>query len=449
MKIHTLKNGFRYIFIEQPVESILGLVLVKVGSRDEQYNYNGISHVLEHMCFKGTKTYDDTYKFKLLIDNNGLETNAFTHYLYTGYWIKGNPNDAKLIIDILSSMLIEPTFPEDELKKEKQVIIKELDMRKDNVFIDTYDFLTENLYGDDQSMGRPIGGSVANVLKITRDDLVKFHNMYYHGNNSLLVLCGNIKNKKMLENRIKKNFSKLPTGPQNKLLSIMDKDRQKDINLSLLKRPSARDNLVLLAYRTFGHNDVDSWKTDLICELLTSGMSSVLFKLLREDHPLIYYVKSENNVFPDHGFLLIRYGTSIENVEKSIILTINELEKISKNGISNNIFEKIKKKWINSALFALEDPSNVCDYYGTQCLLYNNVDNIKSTIKEINNYSIKDFNKLLKDVFVNKYLNIIVNGNYIPKKDFINKLKLKKETPKIEQPKKLKTTRMDLKKKTN
>ena len=187
----TLKNGLTLITVPMPhLDSVTTLVAVGAGSRYETKKINGISHFLEHMFFKGSRKYPSAEKIQTLLDGIGAINNAFTGKEYTGYWIKSSSKHLDLALDLLSSMMTESLLLEEEIEKEKGVIIEEMRMIKDDParYIWT---LYEMFHFGDQPLGWDISGSEENVKSLTRQDFVNYVKSMYSPNNMSLVFAGN------------------------------------------------------------------------------------------------------------------------------------------------------------------------------------------------------------------------------------------------------------------
>src|SRR3989339_225179 len=196
----TLKNGLRLITANiEGTEAITALVLFKVGSRYETKSENGISHFIEHMMFKGTKKRPNTLALSKDLDRVGAEYNAFTSRDYTGYYVKVDAEKLELALDVLSDMLLNSKFEEGELEKEKGVISEEIRMYEDNPMMFIDDLFEENLFGSDHPLGRSIAGTVKGINGFSRKKMIDYREKYYTPNNTVLVLTGNLKNKKINE----------------------------------------------------------------------------------------------------------------------------------------------------------------------------------------------------------------------------------------------------------
>src|SRR5574343_451344 len=184
----VLKNGLRVITVpmkENPTTTVL--VLVEAGSKYEEKRVNGISHFLEHMCFKGTTKRQKAIDISKELDAIGSQYNAFTAQEYTGYYAKSDAKHFKKIFDVVSDIYLNSTFPEAELEKEKGVIIEEINMYEDLPPRHVQDMVMEILYGD-QPAGWNIAGVKENILNMKREDFVQYKQAHYVPSATTLVV---------------------------------------------------------------------------------------------------------------------------------------------------------------------------------------------------------------------------------------------------------------------
>jgi len=175
----TLKNGLRVITVpmkDNPTATVL--VLCEAGSKYETKKISGVSHFLEHMCFKGTTKRPKAIDISKELDALGSQYNAFTSQEYTGYYAKSDAKHFRQIFDIVSDIYLNSTFPDTEMQKEKGVIVEEINMYEDMPSRHVQDLMSELLYGD-QPAGWNIAGDKKTILGMSRDDLVAYQQAHY------------------------------------------------------------------------------------------------------------------------------------------------------------------------------------------------------------------------------------------------------------------------------
>src|SRR3989344_4185369 len=207
----TLKNGLRVIIApmaDNPTVTVL--ILVEAGSKYENKKINGISHFLEHMCFKGTEKRPKAIDISKELDALGSQYNAFTSQEYTGYFAKAPARHFKKIFEIVSDIYLNSTFPETEMEKEKGVIIEEINMYEDQPHRHVQDLLMKLLYGD-QPAGWNVAGDKKNILRMKRGDYLGYKRGHYLPNSTLPATTSNVTQKRVLE-EAKKVFGSFGRG---------------------------------------------------------------------------------------------------------------------------------------------------------------------------------------------------------------------------------------------
>ena len=220
----VLHNGLRVITIpmkDNPTATVL--VLVEAGSKYENKKVNGISHFLEHMCFKGTVKRPKAVDISKELDALGSQYNAFTAQEYTGYYAKSDAKHFKQILDVVSDVYLNSTFPEIEMQKEKGVIIEEINMYEDMPNRHVQDLLMKLLYGD-QPAGWNIAGEKQNVLNMKREDFVLYHQQHYLPEATVLVVAGQV-TAKQVSKEVNRIFGKLPPGRKVGKLKVKEKQK--------------------------------------------------------------------------------------------------------------------------------------------------------------------------------------------------------------------------------
>jgi len=220
-----LKNGLRVITVpmkDNPTVTVL--VLVETGSKYETKQKNGISHFLEHMCFKGTDMRPSAYVISSELDALGSQYNAFTGQEYTGYYAKSDAKHFRQIFDIVSDIYLNSTFPAAEMEKEKGVIVEEINMYEDMPHRHVQDLFSDVLYGD-QPAGWNIAGTRENVRAMTREDFVKYKKEHYVPKATTVIVAGKGKEKDV-EREIERVFGSLKSTPKSDKKPTRDEQKK-------------------------------------------------------------------------------------------------------------------------------------------------------------------------------------------------------------------------------
>ena len=202
-----LKNGIKVILAPRSqTRAVSVLVLVRVGSRYENKSNNGISHFVEHLMFKGTTKRPTTLDISQELDSIGADYNAFTGKESTGYYIKAEKENLDLVCDLLSDILQESTFVQEEIERERGTILEEINMYEDNPMSKIGDFFEEDLFGKNTSLGQHVIGTPENIKSIKRSDIIKYFDKHYNSQNLLIAVSGNF-NEKAALNVLEEKFS--------------------------------------------------------------------------------------------------------------------------------------------------------------------------------------------------------------------------------------------------
>ena len=287
----VLPNGLTVITVPMPsFESATALVMIGAGSRYETKQNNGISHFLEHMAFKGTKTKPTFMEISGLVDGIGGEFNAFTGKEYTGYYIKAGKNNIEISLDLLSDMLQNPLLDAVEIEKEKGVIIEEINLYEDTPMRKIADIYESLLYGD-TPLGWDIAGEKDIIRSITRKDFVSYFDSLYSSSNMTVVLAGGIEREEG-EKLVEKYFVNMKPFKTPKPAKI--KESQK-VPKTLVRHKKTEQAHLALGVRTVPLDSPERYPLFVLASLLGGGMSSRLFSEVREKRGLAYYVKEASD----------------------------------------------------------------------------------------------------------------------------------------------------------
>jgi len=210
-KVTKLNNGLRILTVPSKESlSFQAMVLVNTGANFETKENNGISHFLEHMCFKGTKKRPSNYDIVKELDSVGGSYSAFTGKEYTGYYAIVAKQKKNIALDVVSDIYLNSQFPEHEIKKEKGVIIEEINMYKDDPKAYIWDLWRELLYND-QAIGRSTLGTQANIKRFKREDFIKYYDSQYRAKSTVVVISGNFSEKEIIK-EVKEYFSNIKLG---------------------------------------------------------------------------------------------------------------------------------------------------------------------------------------------------------------------------------------------
>ena len=413
----TYKNGLRVISVpmkDNPTVTVL--VLVGTGSNYETKEINGISHFLEHMCFKGTVKRPTAQSISHELDSLGCQYNAFTDHEMTGYFAKGDAKNFKQIFDIVSDIYLNSTFPEKEMEKEKGVIIEEINMYEDMPQAHVQDLFDKVLYGD-QPAGWNIAGTKENIHKMARKDFIKYKGSHYVASNTVIVVSGNITTDGV-QKEVSKYFYNIEST--KKIKKVKTKNNKTGPNI-LVKYKETDQTHFVLGVPTFSIFDKRNTILSLLSGVLGAGMSSRLFIKLREEMGVAYYVRAYNNPSLDHGAFQISAGVNNSRIEEVLKEILNECHTLTDKEVEEKELNKVKSYIIGNIKMSLEATDDIANFYGGQELMKNEIKMLEEKIKEIEKVTASDIKKMAKTIFKTNNFNLAMIG---PFKDDSRFLKL-------------------------
>jgi len=349
----TLDNGLRVLTADLPyAQSVAVLVMLAAGSRYETEQNSGIAHFSEHMFFKGTEKRPSAKEIAGAIDAIGGEFNAFTGKEYTAYYVKCAAEHRDVALDVLVDMLRNARFQEEEIEREKGVIVEEM-----NMYYDTpRDFIGgvyETLLWGDQPLGRDIIGNKETVRGATRDTFMGYLDRWYKPSRMVLGVAGRIGDG-LLE-RAQELLGDLPdadTGePEPTALHANGR-------VSLHTKQSEQAH-ISLGVHSLPLEHPDRYAIQLLATVLGGGMSSRLFSEVRERRGLAYYVYGLNHSYTDAGTLYSQAGVDIKRIDDAVSTIASELRKTATEALPADELEKARNFAKGRFVLQLESPQGL------------------------------------------------------------------------------------------
>ncbi len=352
VKKTTLPSGLRVLTEE--IESVRSLsvgIWIKTGSRHEKEEQAGITHFLEHMLFKGTESRS-SYDIALSMESVGGYLNAFTSSEFTCYFARCLDTKLDAALDVLSDMVLHPTFPEEELEKEKKVVLEEMKMYKDN----PEDYIFEefnSLVFKGHPLGRPIIGHEHTVNSFKRGNLYDYMNDRYQPDNLIIAVAGNTNHDEVVK-QVEKLFANQKTGASTVVETpvVSYKPDRKE-----LTRPIEQTHYIL-GRRSLPSDHEDRYKLLLANTVLGGGMSSRLHQHIREQYGYCYAIQSFNQGYSDSGLFGIYVGTDKDYLDHVRELVMKELEALRNEPVSDKELTEAKAQLKGKMLLAQENMSN-------------------------------------------------------------------------------------------
>ena len=392
-KIHKLDNGLTIVGEEIPhINSVTFGIWVNAGSRIEDPKVNGVSHFIEHMLFKGTKNRT-AKEIARQIDALGGQINAFTSKECTCYYVKLLDEHIGIGVDILSDMILDPSFLDVDINKERSVILEELKMYEDSPDDLVYDMLMEKIYQGD-GLGMNILGTRESINDLSKEDMLNYYSTYYVPNNSVISICGNFNFDDMVS-MIEEKFSRWTakevtidiTEPVFKPCFITKNKDIEQVNLCInLKGVNLedRDDIYALA---------------VVNNIFGGSMSSRLFQSIREDAGMVYSIYSSPSIHRKSGDLGIFVSMGNENLETVYKLILEEIKCLKTNYLTQDEIDESREQLKGSYILGLESTSSRMMSMGKSQLLSEEIDTPKDILGYINKVDIEQVKSVIDKVF--------------------------------------------------
>jgi predicted Zn-dependent peptidase len=402
----VLKNGLRIITVPQKDSlSATVLVLVEAGSKYETKRISGLSHFLEHMCFKGTSNRPSALHITTELDQLGAQYNAFTGQEYTGYYAKVRSEKLTDAVDIIADLYSNPLLNEEEIEREKGVVIEEINMYEDLPPRKAPELFEELLYGD-QPAGWPIGGLKDVIRKLNRKDLVKYRSQHYVAQATSIVVVGSFNEKKLIK-QLEEAFANVPSN--KKFGKVKTRESQKKPQLSIQYKKSDQTHLVI-GCRSFAEDDERRFALRVMNDILGGGMSSRLFQRVREELGAAYYVRSGASLYTDHGYWAAGAGVDHKKLNLVIKAILEEMRRLTREPVSKEDLQRAKDHLSGNLVLGLESSDDLALFYGMQEISNRPVMTPQQILKKIIDVKPNDIMKVAKHIFTNKKLNLALIG---------------------------------------
>jgi predicted Zn-dependent peptidase len=390
--IALLEGGLRFVHAPMPgTGSVSIAVFMGVGSRYENDSVAGISHLVEHMLFKGTEQRPKPGAIAAAIDGVGGLQNASTDKENTVYWVKMAAEHAELGVELLSDMIRRSLLRPRDLTTEKSVILEELSMAADDPQ-DWIHVLTDEVLWPDQPLGREIAGTEASVVSLTRSAVRRHLATYYGPNNAVVSVAGGIDSNaaRTLVERYLSDWPQViaPAPPAASVPPVGEMWRG-------MERPTEQVNLCL-AFPAVARRHPDRWAIDVMLTVLGGGGSSRLFQSLRERAGLAYETHAYSIHYVDTGAIVLYIGTDPTKVDRAVDGMVRELDRMRRRGITADELERAKRYYAGRLWLGMEDSSNVASWFGGQEILHHEVVTPAGAIAAIRAVTLEDVRRVAR-----------------------------------------------------
>lgn len=405
---YTLNNGIRVILAPlENTESITVHIGFKVGSVDESKQINGLSHFLEHMMFKGTKKRPSTLAIAQELDSIGGQYNAYTHKEYTAYFIKVLPHHFDIALDVLSDMLRNSLFDENEIEREKGVIIEEINLYQDTPSRYIGDLFEKTLWGD-SFLGQEIIGNKENILKFKRAHLLEHLENFYVGENMVVTIAGKLKGRKIIP-LIKKFFSSLKKKGLLKTKIRPDKIAVQNKNIVFLDKNTDQTHIAV-GFKSFPLTDQRKYALHILAIILGGNMSSRFFIDIRERLGLCYYISTDAQHYLADGYFTTYAGVKNDQLDLAVEKIILGYKAMAREGVTQKELLKAKEYLKGTTLLHLEESQAVAEFLARQEILLKKILTFEEIFEIINKITVQDLQKIWQEIFSLKNIKIACIG---------------------------------------
>lgn len=408
----TLSNALTLIGVPMKgVKSATSLIMVGAGSRYETASINGLSHFLEHMAFKGTSRRPSAKDISIEVDSVGGEFNAFTSKDHTAFFVKTASCHLPLTLDILSDMLTHSLFKEEEIEREKGVIIEEINMYEDTPMRKVAE-IWENLIFGDCPLGWDIAGKADVIRQIKREDFLAYTGKLYSPSNMVLVLAGDdkvIADEKKITSLAESFFGEMKNFTTARFLPYQESQTAPRLKIQPKKTEQAH---LVLGYPALAESDDRRPALAVLTAILGGGMSSRLFIEVRERKGLCYYVHTSFDTYYETGDFAVSAGVDLKRIDLAIKTILNELDKIKKEKISSAEIKKAKEYLKGHLILDLEDSQTQAGLYASKFLMQKKIETPKEMMAKIDQVEENELMALAKLLFDPKKLNLAVIGPF-------------------------------------
>jgi predicted Zn-dependent peptidase len=367
-------------------------VWVKSGSRFENTGNSGISHFIEHLLFKGTGTRSAA-RIAQEIDSVGGQLNAFTEKEYVGFYAKVLDEHLPFAFDLLSDIVLNPAFPADEMKRERNVIFEEINMVEDSPQELILDLYLENFWKG-HALGLPISGTKKSVAGITRREVRSHFKKNYTAGNTVIAVAGNIRHKEVYK-LAERYFSALGRGV------AADPGSPPDICAGRYVRRKAHLEQTHICLGTVSPPIVsdEQYCAHLLSNVLGGGMSSRLFQNIREKRGLVYSIFSMLNLYRDAGSLVVYAATASDKAREVIDLTVREFRRLREQLIPPQELKRAKENIKGSVMLSLESSSSRMTHLAQQLIYYDRFKTLEEILGAVERVSAREIRNLANRIF--------------------------------------------------
>jgi predicted Zn-dependent peptidase len=403
----TLPNGLLVLTERMPyVRSVAMGVWIDCGSRDESPETNGISHFIEHMVFKGTTTRS-AQQFAREIDAIGGNLDAFTGKETVCFNIKVLDENVPAALDLLTDLVLHPTFAPDDIAKEQGVILEEIKIDEDNPDYLVHELFTQNFWKGD-ALGRPILGTAKTVSSFTQQIVLDEYARRFTPPNMVFSAAGNIDHDSFVA-QVEAAFNSLSASSGEKLAK--HNAPRTFPHITLKNKKSLEQVQFCLAVPSLPVAHPDRFGVHLLNSILGGGMSSRLFQSIREERGLAYSIYSEMNPFRDTGSLAVYAGCSVDRTREVLALTLDEFARLKQEPVTAEELKRAKDQSKGNMVLGLESSGSRMSNLARQQMYHGRFYSVDDITSEVDRITPDDIQRLARQLLVSDTMALTLLGN--------------------------------------
>lgn len=406
IRTSRLPNGLLVLTERMPhLRSVSMGVWVGSGSRDEEAAVNGISHFIEHMVFKGTVTRS-AQQFAREVDAIGGNLDAFTGKETVCFNIKVLDENVPAALDLLSDLVLHPTFTPEDIAREQGVILEEIKMDEDNPDYLVHELFTQNFWPND-ALGRPILGTVETVSSFTQQTVLAEYARRFTPANMTFSAAGNLDHDAFVA-QVEEAFGSLTASA---LTVAHHRAPNASPHITLKNKSSLEQVQFCLAMPALPVAHEDRYAAYLLSSILGGGMSSRLFQSIREERGLAYSIFSELSPFRDTGSMAVYAGCSADKTREVLALTLAELTRLKQEVVTDEELERARNQSKGNMVLGLESSSSRMSSLARQQMYWGRFFSLDEITAEIDRVTADDLQRLARQLFVSDRMALTLLGN--------------------------------------
>ncbi len=413
VEVIKLDNGITVVMEKMPsVRSVSFGIFVKNGSRNENNKTNGISHFIEHLMFKGTKNRS-AKQIADDMDSVGGQINAYTTKEYTCYYTKTLDTHFDMALDVLADMYFNSLFSDEDISKERNVIIEEINMYEDAPEEVGYDILQGAIWKGN-SLSFPILGTEKSISGFDNVSIKNYYREHYRTDNTVLSVAGNFEKDKIID-EIKKYFGKFESLDKETILKNSVYEKPSYFKSDVKKEKDIEQLHLTMCFPGVKVGSDESYALAAVNTIFGGGMSSRLFQRIREERGLVYTVYSFSSNFSDSGIFGIYAALSPNHFNQVYELILNEISELKKEKITKQQLSKTKEQLKSNFILSLENSSSRSSNIGRSMLLLNKINEVDDIIEKVNGVSLENVENIIEKIFNLENMSISLVGRNIEK----------------------------------